>query len=791
MDMNKVEENIDKIIDTKLHSKQLELGQDCFIPCKKAIINSNQFIGYIYEDNSLDDVSIDIKDLNLSNLPRLKSLIRLILQIKDITQKQLGFIKNPFSHVYLNKEHKKQVQILNVEFLQKVENIEDTIRWTCEYIYDVISFDSSIELDLSNCSTDLDNLLIKLQNLSKEMTKHCSIHKMYYKNSNVFCPKCIDKSQLKGIKLLYIASSIITNQEPFNIGGESTIYPYKDNLVAKVFKEEQINYDFKNLVILKLLTKSDVLKQINKQKHKYKYIIIKKLLVDNKSNNIFGYIMEKVDGNPISILKDKVQVEKLGITMQDVFEILITIGEGIEALHANNIYIGDFNSRNILFDSQKNVYFLDFDGMGIDDIKPMFFTDGYIDPLSKKNQNITMDDDWYSFAIQAFYYLTFTHPFNGIYSIEEDGREVMLDIPDKMERRISLLGDHGMKAPAIALSWNWMNEELKKAFLDIFEGNSRKSIVPYLICQYKNIYNDDPYNPANKNIRVNFKFIAIQVNLFSGDVIRIINHYCAICKKEDLYYVSILLNKKDQYDINLPKCIKINKVLLSEDEKLAFMIFEKEIIVVDLETNTQIYKEEVSDSKNVVVNGNTLYFTGTLEEEHVIFQIDFSIKEEVKKETIAFLPNLETKSFLAKFNSKFIIVKSNQNIDEVYCNSQRFLTINKSIETEYNIIYDNTTKSWLIVNSQRDVTVIKADGQYISFDIQESIDINIQTVNFNKGNMYIPSKECLYIINVNDQLRPKKMECHKIMTPDSQLYNFNTKGFCVITNNMLYEIRRG
>ena len=55
--------------------------------------------------------------------------------------------------------------------------------------------------------------------------------------------------------------------------------------------------------------------------------------------------------------------------LKDVLQILITVGKCIEELHTKaNIFIGDLNNRNILFDSNKNVYFLDFDGMGIDDV---------------------------------------------------------------------------------------------------------------------------------------------------------------------------------------------------------------------------------------------------------------------------------------------------------------------------------------------------------------------------------------------------------------------------------------
>ena len=272
----------------------------------------------------------------------------------------------------------------------------------------------------------------------------------------------------------------------------------------------------------------------------------------------------------ISTLRDKTEIQKLGLSKEDIFEILITVGEGIETLHKLAIYIGDLNGRNILFDIKKNVYFLDFDGMGVDEITPVFFTDGYIDPISKKNKSITMKDDWYSFAVQVFYYLTYTHPFNGIYYGTKNGQKVALDIPDKMERRISLLGNHGMKPPAIAVSWNWMNAELKTAFLNIFEGSYRESIVPHLKRQYQAL------SKKNKSAhRINPKFIATEVKPFDGNVVKVLNPHVAICDKGNGRYVAILNNSNvqvTQENINVSDLHGLGDCVLSEDGKILFII---------------------------------------------------------------------------------------------------------------------------------------------------------------------------------------------------------------------------
>ena len=68
--------------------------------------------------------------------------------------------------------------------------------------------------------------------------------------------------------------------------------------------------------------------------------------------------------------------------------------------------------------------------------------------------------------------------------------------------------------------------------------------------------------------------------------------------------------------------------------------------------------------------------------------------------------------------------------------------------------------------------------------------MNVKNISFNKGVIYIPSQDNLYITNVLDHMSNKNMECNKIMTPDSHLCNFNSKGFSVITDGILYDVSK-
>lgn len=504
--MEIIEKNVDKIVSNKLLDITY-LHQDCFIPCKKAVNKDGKFLGYVYETAKFvnDEGKNVVKDIeNLINLPKLKSLVRLLCQVEDIIGCNYGFIENPFSHVYLNLNCKLQVQIVNIDMLDKGENLSETKRWVCKYVCKVINADEMIPInvDVNDIDGDISQLRFQINNTLQRMTRRCVIHKIYYTEDQPCCPKCVSEYLLNkvgtytnfknnisviDIDMDFCVEKTVKHKDE---GGEAYIYFYEEGdviEVAKIFKEDKINYDWKMATIMRILSKKDILDNINSKDFRYKYIYPKKL-ISYRGCKIIGYVMDEVKGGyPIANLRDKEITRKLGISRKDVLEMLITIGEGIETLHKEvNMVIGDLNGRNILFDKNKIVYFLDFDGMGIDEISPTCWTDEYIDPISKKNQKITMKDDWYSFAIQAFYYLTFTHPFNGVYYQKNNRR--ILDITKKMEMKISLLGLHGMEIPDIAESWDWMTEELKTAFLNIFEGDNRDSIVPQLKEQYDILY---------------------------------------------------------------------------------------------------------------------------------------------------------------------------------------------------------------------------------------------------------------------------------------------------------------
>lgn len=488
--------------------------------------------------------------------------------------------------------------------------------------------------------------------------------------------------------------------------------------------------------------------------------------------------MKKIEGFPISILRNKSEVEKLGFNTKDILEILIETGKGIENLHDKaNIFIGDLNGRNILFDKNKKVYFLDFDGMGVDDITPEFFTDGYVDPESKNNKCITMKDDWYSFAIQAFYYLTYTHPFNGIYE-----QDKTLDIVEKMERKISLLGNHGMTPPKVALSWDYMDNELKKVFLNTFEGDFRQSIVPFLLRQYNQLNSNDDCEENCQDKTTNNKFKVSEINPFGIEPCNIITNKAyfsynglAIAGNE---YLSI-------YTINAYKLNRIKDVILSDDGELVFVIYKNEVRVYLLANNKKIFNSKIINMQNFDINDNVLYYSATENGENVIYKKEFLEDDTTKSTTIKFKTDMITKAFSVKDNSKFIVVKTNlDGNDIIYCNDLEYYIIPKDYTAEeYNILYDNKTEKWLIIGNNGLCILISLDMKNEVLEEEKIIGCNTYNIVFNNGIIYVPLNGGLYIYNTKSEVE-KEISCD--IDINSKIY-INADGFSFIKNKKLYK----
>lgn len=164
------------------------------------------------------------------------------------------------------------------------------------------------------------------------------------------------------------------------------------------------------------------------------------------------------------------------------------------------------------------------------------------------------------------------------------------------------------------------------------------------------------------------------------------------------------------------------------------------------------------------------------------------------EKALASYTEVERQEILALADS-IDVSKEEYGTDSIYCNSEKLCEIASDFEnSKYHILYDEATKLWLVISNKGNiVTIHSSNGNWRELNISNvSDDIKVENTAFDKGVLYIPMQGSLYIINVKKQpITIKRMECDKLITPNSRLCNFNSNGFGIISNDILYDIYKG
>lgn len=166
-------------------------------------------------------------------------------------------------------------------------------------------------------------------------------------------------TNVKAGSTVYINKQKVKLKAALASGGEGVVYSlHRDkNHVVKIYKDDKIN----NVRINKI-------KLMVKHQLKLPSIAWPLALVYNENNNIIGYKMVKVHGDELAMLsKPKTFVEHYygHYTRRDLVTLIINILETIKMLHGSGIIIDDLNNKNILFNANKEVFFVDTDSFQV------------------------------------------------------------------------------------------------------------------------------------------------------------------------------------------------------------------------------------------------------------------------------------------------------------------------------------------------------------------------------------------------------------------------------------------
>ena len=464
---------------------------------------------------------------------------------------------------------------------------------------------------------------------------------------------------------------------PIAEGGEGIIYEYH-NSVVKIYKP-CVNLSSKQKKVQLLIHKTlpqEVICPIEE--------------VFDRKKRFIGYRMNRAGGEEFKKLSNKKFTSSNYITQKDILEMLVKIKGILQELHRQNIYIGDFNDRNILFDSYFNLYFIDCDSWSIESEKCEVAMDLFRDPLLKEN-HFNEETDTYAYCVLAWKALTRIHPFGGTLSEE-------MDIIQRMEKGISVIDNASVKIPRTIRSWKNLSPAFLTAMKNVFENKTRK------------------IGTELEDMLANLKFCKIHSEYYYGKY-----HTCPLCDAN----AKIVIKPVSQ---GVMDGLKLIAVLNCRDIKTVlgeFSYIDKNQYVVDIRTG----------KRKQFVSGKRYYFTiegvAVVDEaerfiisgrEEFIFEKKYKSPVIVEKDTVYYLNKQNSLCAVTVYEQGNSMKKISQcsntayyHVDgENYCvlniYSGKWIIFFQGYHIEigheeaiinYGIHYDNVSDAWLIVTENQ------------------------------------------------------------------------------------------
>ncbi|MDE7184738.1 MAG: hypothetical protein K2O40_09760 [Lachnospiraceae bacterium] len=248
-----------------------------------------------------------------------------------------------------------------------------------------------------------------------------------------------------------------TGSVPLTEGGEGYIY-LEQGQVLKIYKPKvNLLSKRKKIQLLMDRAREGVLPP--------EAVCPRQIVVD-RAGAFIGFSMEQAEGEEMRQLANRKFVMANNITTREILSMLVKVQTVMERLHRNRIFIGDLNDRNILFDRQFRIYFIDCDSWAVEDEKCEVAMDLFRDPLLCTNA-FGAETDTYAFAVLAWKLLTRIHPFGG--TMEPD-----INLLERMKNGISVIDNPNVRIPKTAKSWRNLSPALIRALQRIFQNQSRE-----------------------------------------------------------------------------------------------------------------------------------------------------------------------------------------------------------------------------------------------------------------------------------------------------------------------------
>ena len=557
-------------------------------------------------------------------------------------------------------------------------------------------------------------------------------------------------------------------QIPFAEGGEGILYEYGKDCLIKVYKPH-IDLKKKSTKIKALMNKT------------LPQTIIKPIDIVNKNGKFIGYTMKKVSGEDVKRLSNKKHIKLNNIKYNDILKVLVAIKDTLNELHRQNIYIGDLNDTNVIFDKHFNVFFIDCDSWSIDTEQCDVCMDSFKDPLLVGN-NFSDKTDAFAYAILIFKSLTKIHPYGGVTKPD-------MDILERMSKGICVIDNKNVVIPKTIPTWNFIPPKLLGEMKEIFENIKRFLIDGSIEEFYENLkqcpvdkeyyyskFNECPFcNNAAKVYEKPQKVSAdsgaiIPILYFSKNDVKIIVSPDAYVDMND----SIVHMRSGRREDRLSNC----RYYFSNDGEVMYEVWDKHI---EIHSAFGHYKFEKTNGSIVNVVGDKCYY--------------INLNNSLVELTITKQGNSSKIIAKCAFNNIFkVFDEKNYFVCSIY-DGMKILNIsgyNYTLQDNskilgYGIHFDDVKKQWLFIyeNDKGKFETYIFDKNNVVFHsdtIKYSADL--ANICFNNGIIFTP---CSGLIRgfAFDKNIYKDFDC-AVVDEDSQLIKAGKK-FTIINEKEIYS----
>lgn len=554
-----------------------------------------------------------------------------------------------------------------------------------------------------------------------------------------------------------------TNKTPLTEGGEGVIYELNGQII-KIYKPVVNMKSKKNKV--QMLVKKSLPKEV---------VSPKEIVVD-RNGKFIGFSMDKVEGEEFKKLTNRKFVTANNITTKDVLSMLIKAQNVINELHKENIYIGDLNDQNILFDKQFNIYFIDCDSWTVENEKCEVAMDLFKDPLLNSN-NFDEKTDTYAFSILIWKLLTRIHPFGGTMNPD-------INILERMKNGISVIDNPKVTIPKTIKSWRNLSPTLIKKLKSIFENNTRELsdelsemfnnlkfcdidkeyyYSKYLTCPLCDANAKVQTKPLSQGVMSGLKLFSI---LNANNIKMVMNENSYLDVND--YIVDVRSGQKVKYQYGVRYYFTSDGYLM-EDFLDEFIIHsEKE------------YRIEKKYKSQIIVEGNHIYYISKQNSfvDMTVLRLGNSIKNICKCSNTSYFEVKDGNYCIVNYYYGKLIININGVNTEIKYNSE---IIN------YGIHYDDITSKWLLLLEDK-------SGKFKTIILKNGIDYETEQIKYNCQLSYPCISNSTLFIPVDGKIRGfaykksafKDFECN-VVNDGSKLIKKKNK-FVIINDENIYSL---